>query len=306
MTKSVMTKSVMTKSVMTKSVITQVAACLQGALLAGGILLASSCQAFAQSAEQAPQPESLEVSAAAAEKFAAMSRLAGRTQIFVLQGDAEIPAVLRPEPLIKYGDETRNIKESTVWVWTHDSVPVAFQKIEVNVWNGPEHPFWTFCMASLSEHRLKFSWPFRSEPFFSDPVSFQPLPGDAALPSADALLQLKLRSEARRFSIFETHGKQTFETRLLPQPMMQFSSSKSMQKGAVFGFAIGTNPDVQLILRGVPAGEQALRGEYGMARMTSFGVSLNYQNEQLVSLKGESPGDHGTWGYFFARAGVSD
>jgi|GEM_PF-1232209 len=295
-----------TGSAVTRSVVSQVVSYLKCALLAGGILQASVCQAVAQSEEPTLKPEPLEVSAAAAEKFEAMSRLAGRTQIFVLQADNEIPAVLQPEPLIKYGDETRNIKESTVWVWTHESIPVAFQKIEVNVWNGPEHPFWTFCMASLSEHRLKFSWPFRSEPFFSDPVVFQPLPGDASLPSADALLQLKLRSEARKFSIIETHGKQTFETRLLPQPMMQFSGSKPMRKGAVFGFAIGTNPDVQLILRGVPAGEQTLRAEYGMARMTSFGVSVNYLEEQLISLKGESPGDHGTWGYFFARAGVSD
>ncbi|WP_139228232.1 hypothetical protein [Planctomicrobium piriforme] len=239
-------------------------------------------------------------------RFQAMERLAQRTTVVILKGEQEVPAVLRAEPLMKYGDETRNIKESTLWAWMDGEQPVAFQKIEVNAWGGTENPSWTFCIASLSDQPLRISWTFRPQPFLTEPLKFVPLETKDALSQTDALLQLQLRSLMRGFAVIEGTGKNILETRLLPQPMLQISDSERGVRGAVFGFAVGTNPDVHLVMRSVSQSGESPRLECGVAKMTSIAVSVKNQDQEIATFPTVTSGFHGAWGFFFAGAKVSD
>jgi hypothetical protein len=42
-------------------------------------------------------------------------------------------AELVPNPVIRYSDEERFIPDATMWVWTRNARPVAFQKVEGNI-----------------------------------------------------------------------------------------------------------------------------------------------------------------------------
>jgi len=252
------------------------------------------------------QDEQAQVSKAAAEKFRAMETLARRTQVVVLKDGKEVPAVLRADPLMKYGDEFRKIKESTLWVWMDGQQPVAFQKIEVNVWNGPENPFWTFCVSSTTEQQLKISWPFHPESFLTEPVSFADLDGIDVNTHHETTFKLQLRSLMRDVSVIEGTGNKTEEIRLLPQPLLSMADPDHGVHGAVFGYAVGTNPDALVIMRTVNDAGGSPRLQCGVAQMTSAALSARFRETEIYRGPGRGSGLRGTWGYFFSHVKVSE
>jgi hypothetical protein len=274
-------------------------------LVAWGVV--SSMPVAAQEAPAATPPATETVSAEQAaapgpsQQFIAMQRLAGQTTVVILDETGEHSAELRAEPVMKYGDETRNIKESTLWIWMDGPQPVAIQKIEVNTWNGPDRAFWTYCIGSLSDRPLRISWPFRAEPFLTVPLTFHKL--EAAPPGQDdRVLQLQMRNVIRGFSVSEGNAKRMEELRLLPQPISQIGAAGEFGRGAIFGFAVGTNPDVHVILRTAGATGQPAHWESAVARMTSAGVIARFKDHELYNTPNERPGYHETWGYFFTSA----
>jgi hypothetical protein len=197
--------------------------------------------AFAQdAAKPAPEPSAAqpqEVDAVSSAKFRALAKLARQTSVVVLKNSGEAPAQLRPEPLLKYGDDDRKIKESTLWLWTDGDQPVVLQKIEVNVWNAAA-PSWTFCVATLTDQPLRISWPFRDEPFETKPLQFLTL-SDAQPPAVDATsFALQLDVLAGEFSVTETVSKQQHSLLALPAPLHQFSTPDD-PRGAIFTFRFG-------------------------------------------------------------------
>ena len=72
-------------------------------------------------------------------------------------GDPEEQAAkLVANPIFRYSDEERFIPDATLWIWTRDARPVAFQKVEGNNHGGGQA--WTICFASLSENLIKAEW----------------------------------------------------------------------------------------------------------------------------------------------------
>lgn len=70
-------------------------------------------------------------------------------------------AELVPNPVFRYSDEQRAIPDATLWVWTRNARPVAFQKVEGNNHGGGQG--WTICFASLSEQLVHVRWPANRE-----------------------------------------------------------------------------------------------------------------------------------------------
>src|SRR5262245_8718058 len=83
-------------------------------------------------------------------------------------------AELVPNPVFRYSDEQRAIPDATLWVWTRNARPVAFQKVEGNNHGGGQ--MWTICFASLSEGLLRVRWPGEREYASRKPgVHFDPI-----------------------------------------------------------------------------------------------------------------------------------
>jgi hypothetical protein len=85
-------------------------------------------------------------------------------------------AELVPKPVFRYSDEERAIPDATLWVWTRDARPIAFQKVEGNNHGGGQ--MWTICFASLSEGLVDVRWRGTHQFAARKPgVAFKPLPG---------------------------------------------------------------------------------------------------------------------------------
>jgi hypothetical protein len=229
-----------------------------------------------------------------------MQELAEQTKVILLDSEAKglREAELAEQPIVSYSDETRNIKDSTLWVWTDGGLPVAFQKIEVNE-SVSDLPRWTFCVAVTGEKRIELNWPSR-ERFVGEPLTFRPLASAPRPETDERLRRLQMRQLSRRFSVRAHNGLGESELRLMARPVFEYSApEQGVLQGAMFAFAVGTNPDllVAIQLQGSEAGEE--RWTCAPVRLTSGRIVLRYDDQPVwedeLSLQ---PGDFPHWCWF--------
>jgi hypothetical protein len=208
------------------------------------------------------------------------------------------PFVLHPEPLLKYGDPTRDIGSSALWVWMDGEVPAMFQKIEVNVHQGSNDK-WTWCFANASSQKLECAWPevrrgtitVNEVPTGKVPES--PKVKEDAPASAWALTARQL---SRKFTARDGDD----ELRLLPRPLLEFKAEKqNIPYGAVFGFATGTNPSIVVIIQAEKKNGEVV-WTYRPLHMTSVTVELEYDGKKIWQEDGQPPNAVSTWGYYFS------
>lgn len=212
------------------------------------------------------------------------------------EGKERDPLILRPDPLIRYGDATRDIGSSALWVWMDDEIPAMFQKIEVNTHQGSNNK-WTWCFANSSSEKIQCSWPeVRKVSPTVEPVMAHAVPGIPEIKATPAAMALAARQLSRQFTARD--GKD--ELRLMPRPLMEFASEKrEIPYGAVFGFATGTNPSMLLILQ-VEMGDKGQRWVYRPVHMTSWNVVLDYDGKTVWQEAGQQAHDVSSWGYYFS------
>ena len=234
---------------------------------------------------------------------AAIRELAMTTTVQVADDSVEAPRVaeLQRQAILKYGDETRSIKDSALWVWFDREVPVLFEKIEVNDWS-PTSPQWTFCLGSFAESPLTLTMKgsVQAAPMRISAAEFAPVPNAPEPAATEAKWKLQVRGLARQFSIETYAGRRRTELRLLPRPLIEFRpDSEGIQYGAVFGYARGTNTDVliQLRLQERDAGDP--EWSYAIAQMTSEGIVVRHQDEVVAEPPRQRAGEMSNWGYFF-------
>ena len=222
-----------------------------------------------------------------------------------LQGkkdEEEQTAELVPNPVFRYSDEQRAIPDATLWVWTRNARPVAFQKVEGNNQGSPK---WTICFASLSEGLLRVRWPGAREYASRKPgVHFDPiLPAEPPATTARArTAQLKALKD--RFSgrlTVNNDGTGGAETRTMAKPIFEYSDPETkLPLGAIFGMtSTGTNPDLLLLIEARRDGDGKLRWEYAHARMTSNSLRVRLDDTEIWAEEDLPNRDFDTWTYYF-------
>jgi hypothetical protein len=223
------------------------------------------------------------------------------------EDDAQIKLV--PKPIFRYSDEPQLIPDATLWVWTRNDRPIAFQKVEGNNFGGGQ--MWTICFVSLSEGLLKVSWSSGHEYASRTPgVTFKPMPG--AEPPADnaraRAIQMKALKDrfAARLSV-DAEGKGGSESRTISKPLFEYADPESkLPVGAIYGMsATGTNPDLLLLLETRPDEGGKLRWEYAYARITANSLIMRLDDQEIWSEVGvpSSAAGYDTWTYYFLRRG---
>lgn len=209
-----------------------------------------------------------------------------------VEGEANAePAKLVPNPVFRYSDEQRFIPDATLWVWTRDARPVAFQKVEGNNHGGGQA--WTICFASLSEGLLKARWqvaPNTARDYAAKKpgVTFSPIPRtDPPAASARARTsQLKVLKDrfTGRLNVSDD-GKGGAETRTMAKPIFEYADPQTkLPIGAIFGMtSTGTNPDLLLLIEARADADGKLRWEYAHARMTSNSVRVRLDDVEVWS-----------------------
>lgn len=241
-------------------------------------------------ADDAVEPER------AAPLLSAMHDRAAQTVVMVVDDEGEIPATLIEQPVFRYSDQPRRFEDATLWVWTHQSRPVAMQKVEAAVDIVTGEPQWQFCLTSLAaETRIRADWPGPHAFCSVTGLEFQTAPETPA-PSSSANGRIRqVRTLARRFAatiIDKPPGGETREElRLLPRPLHIYTEPDSdLPAGAVIGFAAnGTNPDALLVLDVHENGAGESQWRFAPARMTTGGLEFRFDDEQVWSVEWVRP-----------------
>ena len=208
------------------------------------------------------------------------------------------PFVLHTDPLLKYGDPTRDIGSSALWVWMDGEVPAMFQKIEVNVHQGSNDK-WTWCFANASSQKLECAWPeVRRGSVTVNEVPTGEIPESPKVKenAPASAMALTARQLSRKFTARDGDD----ELRLLPRPLLEFNAEKqNIPYGAVFGFATGTNPSIVLIIQAEKKNGEVV-WTYRPMHMTALTVELEYDGQKIWQEDGQPPNAVATWGYYFS------
>ena len=195
-----------------------------------------------------------------------------RSAVTALEGsskllkDKELEAA--PEPLLRYSDATRVpsvLLDAGVWRLGTEGRPKAL--VTVELYRRPDGTR-VLSYEFLSMTPTQFALKHKTEKIAWDGTEsglrLKELP-DAMKPAANAAMRLgQMRKLARRFEAKEMYNGDTAECRLLDQPIDRYKSEKEkIVDGAIFAFAIGTNPEIGIVLEC-----DAEKWSYGVIRLS--------------------------------------
>jgi hypothetical protein len=151
-------------------------------------------------------------------------------------------------PLFRYSDEQRTILDGSFWCWVSEGRPVAFQKVERYKHEDPSL-HWLYCFASASTKQIDVQWQEGRLWKSSEPgIKWNSVPAKAVPPTTRAFaVQAKNLARQCSVTLYEDTHKTQEQLRLLSRPIYEYETDRT-NRGAVFGFATGTNPDAILLV----------------------------------------------------------
>jgi hypothetical protein len=185
------------------------------------------------------------------------------------------PAMLRQQPIMKWSQPVRGGDDGAVFLWLDGPRPAAIGAIFI--WpdalrgKGLTHEF-----QSLSERPLKAVWKQRTWTPPVNSVQWKPMPGASAFGASPRQRDLEVRRLAARFTAFsKSREGQTWQLRLLPQPVYRYEADQApaLGRGALFGFVEGTDLETVLLLE-TRAASAGLRWHFACARMSDYGLAV--------------------------------
>lgn len=184
----------------------------------------------------------------------------------VVVADSDEEAKLHQTPLFSWANPQRQAIGGALYMWTHQGRPVA----TIGLWTYADIKD-SYEYQSLHEGGLSVSC--ESAPSWNPRtpgVSFQPIP-DCVAPAANKSVRLiQMRKIAR--DRFSSVLQQDTQLRLLPQPIYRYDElPPNVQDGAVFSFALGTDPETLLILEARVINEKPV-WYYAFGSQTSYPV----------------------------------
>jgi hypothetical protein len=127
----------------------------------------------------------------------------------------------------------------------------------------------------------------RSDRVFWKPTEyvckFTDLPNSPTPADKAAARSSQMRAIAADFSVIDYFKGNKTNLRLLPQPVYRYSEEGAIQDGALFVFAVGTDPDCALLLEAYQdKGRSSYR--FALAPITVFKLEVSYKDRLVWSL----------------------
>jgi hypothetical protein len=254
---------------------------LLGAVVASLSLLAAARveQGQASDTHRSTQPSSrqlLELHTSDAASFA-IFRDAARTQKLELVR----------EPVYRWTNPTRSRGQTgDVFVWTYRGRPEVIGSIFSHPWQDGErmmcHELHSLSPVVLVVDRQgPEQWAPQAAGVDYKPVEGAPTPADKP-----AARLAQIRTLAREFTGRSMNGEgQTWELRLLPQPLYRYASIESdVLDGAVFALvsSAGTDPEIVLVLE-ARASQSIRQWVFAAARFSDLNLWLSHKNHEVWS-----------------------
>jgi hypothetical protein len=185
---------------------------------------------------------------------------------------------LRPQPVLRWRNVARGqAGEAMMVIWCQHGRPEVMASIFP--WEGRlHHEFGSLSRAASLVARDKGAVVWSPN---APGIKFEDVP-DAPEPAETAAARMRqMKSLAERFRATMTGWKgdnsDREELRLLPRPLYRYdlngstADNPNLQDGALFGFVMGTDPEVVMLLEAVSRDGRSL-WQYAFARATSGGL----------------------------------
>jgi hypothetical protein len=191
---------------------------------------------------------------------------------------------LQVTPLFRYSDPRRDIVDAALWGYGTQGRPAALMKTESYDVNGRQH--WVYCIATLSDELIEAKWN-DGERFDAREPGLQmraiprgPKPGNSA---GARLLQIR-RLTGRFSATIQNALDNRDQMRLMPTPICRYADEPAgLIDGAVFGYTMGTNPDVLLVIELHRREDGGSEWRCGAAGMTSAGFVVRMDETEIMN-----------------------
>jgi len=201
-----------------------------------------------------------------------------------LADGANSRVALAPQPLLHWNNPARTSEDGAVFIWLQAGRPEVIGSIftyklaEVRT----KHEFQSLATVPLSaRYGETLAWQAPAAG-----VTFRPIPGSPVPAESARLRTIQLKNLAREFSASLINERdEATPLRLLPQPLYRYDSeAKAVLDGAIFSFALGTDPEAILLLEArkeAGAGDGSWRWEYAFARFHFDGVAASHRDKEV-------------------------
>ncbi len=199
-----------------------------------------------------------------------------------VEGGETLP--LRDDPVLAWTNPVSGSVHGRLYIWTDKGRPEVV--VGIYKWFSPfTHRTSEFKSLSLGPLAVER----KGEPYWMPArpgVELKPVP-DAPAPAASPAQRLRqMRAMAQDFKAKETtRAGLDRELRVLTQPLYRYESTDpNLVDGALFGIALGTDPEAFLLLEARRTG-QSLQWQYAMARMNSIQMRGSYRGREVWSVE---------------------
>jgi hypothetical protein len=193
--------------------------------------------------------------------------------------DTAIVVEATEDPVLVFGDATRNHQHGTLWIWGRTGRPMAL--LELFQWESTN---WHYVFNQLSGEAVVAERDNR-RCWIPSGTRVRFLTIDGSIPGDQpAERDLEMRKLAQRFAAHEfwDPDNSRYELRLLSRPVHEYAvPEEGVSEGGVFVFANGTNPEVALLLEARVDDEGARSWWYGLARAGHAEIHVSLDAEEV-------------------------
>ncbi len=150
---------------------------------------------------------------------------------------------LLAEPIFRLDNPVTSVKDSAFFFWTDPET--GRPEVTIQMFRAPTK-YWIHDWTSLSTSPIVAETGSAQRWWPKDGVEFRPVP-DAPVPAATPAARLRqIRALAEEFSATDDFLKKGWShLRLMPKPWLRYGKAGSaVEDGALFAFALGTEPEV--------------------------------------------------------------
>jgi hypothetical protein len=229
-----------------------------------------------------------------------MSGLVRQCRAYRVEPGRRVPVELRPEPLQRWNDPTREFSDASLWVWGNTGRPIAALAVELYPADRTKGERWAHEFVWLTTEPIEVERGERIDDHLTTQspriegtlrwapkrpgIEFREIPGAPAPARAEVDRLRQFKALAPRFSAREFYDRtrQTYALRLLPHPVLRYADpERNLVDGALFLFAHGTNPEILLLIEAQGDEPGSATWRYGLAPLSRAELTVRLDQKDV-------------------------
>jgi hypothetical protein len=198
------------------------------------------------------------------------------------------------EAILRYSDPTRRITDASVWRLGRSGRPRAIVVLEV--YSSGSIQMEPTAIADPPEQLKGNGWQWSPR---GAAYEWTPIPAERRVAESTEQMQRKIRQLSRKFTAEESFRGQTYQLRLLPKPLLQYTdAAKGVEAGMVFAWAHGTNVESLMLIEAQKQSSGPPLFVAGFSRLGAASLALKFDRQPFWAAP-EMPRPSATSPYYY-------